>query len=62
MRDGEPSVGERRTLAAVLLEAANVGGETVSLLVASEKAAESLVRAMERRSTALLILPRLNGD
>jgi CRISPR-associated protein Cas1 len=61
IRDGEPGVGERRALASVLLEEAKVGGETVSLLVASEKAAESLVRAMQARSPALLMLPRL-GD
>jgi CRISPR-associated protein Cas1 len=61
IRDGEPSVGERRALASVLLEEAHVTRETVSLLVASEKAAESLVRAMQARSATLLTLPRL-GD
>ena len=58
-RTGETSVEERRTLAACLLEEARFGGEAVTLLVASERAAESLVRAMEANSAAVLSLPRL---
>jgi CRISP-associated protein Cas1 len=56
---GETTVEERRTLAAILTEEARLGGETVSLLVAAERAAESLVRAMEQSSAALLLLPKL---
>jgi CRISPR-associated protein Cas1 len=58
-RKGETTVEERRVLASVLTEAAAFGRETVNLLVASEMAAESLVRAMEQNSAALLQLPRL---
>ncbi|HXY57569.1 MAG TPA: type II CRISPR-associated endonuclease Cas1 [Methylocystis sp.] len=48
---------DRRALAGVLLSNARVGKEAVSLLVASEKGAESLVQAMEASSAALLRLP-----
>lgn len=48
---------DRRAMAGVLLANARVGAETVSLLVATEKAAESLVQAMEGGSAALLRLP-----
>jgi CRISPR-associated protein Cas1 len=61
VREGEPSVEDRRALAAVLLETARINTETVSLLVASERAAESLVRAMEAGSAAMLLLPQLDG-
>jgi len=58
---GEISVAERRILAACLIEPARVGDETVNLLVASERAAESLVRAIEANSPALLLLPKLGA-
>jgi CRISPR-associated protein Cas1 len=58
-RNGEPTVEERRALAAVLFDEASVGRDSVTLLVASERAAESLVRAMETKSAAVLLLPRL---
>jgi CRISPR-associated protein Cas1 len=61
IREGEPTVDERRALAAVLLEEARSGIETVTLLVASERAAESLVRAMEAGSPALLALPLMDA-
>lgn len=48
---------DRRAMAGVLLATARVGAETVSLLIATEKAAESLVQAMEASSAALLRLP-----
>lgn len=57
--DGETTVDERRELASVLVREAQIGRETVSLLVASEMVAESLVRAMETGSAASLMLPRL---
>lgn len=56
---GATTVEERRILAAVLTEPTAFGRETVNLLVASEMAADSLVRAMEQNSAALLQLPRL---
>jgi CRISPR-associated protein Cas1 len=56
---GDLTVDERRTLAAVPTERVRFGDESVSLLVASEQAAESLVRAMEANSAALLLLPQL---
>ena len=59
VRKGETTVEERRTLASILTETTVFGRETVSLLVATEMAAESLVRAMEQNSAALLQLPRL---
>ena len=39
-----------------------VAGETVNLLVATEKAAESLVQAMEGKSAALLKLPEMEAE
>jgi CRISPR-associated protein Cas1 len=60
-RDGELTLDLRRALAAVLFADACVGSETATLLVAAQRAAESLVRAMEDASPALLTLPRLGG-
>jgi CRISPR-associated protein Cas1 len=51
------TLDDRRAMAGVLLTNAIVGKEAVNLLVASEKAAESLVQAMEGSSAALLRLP-----
>lgn len=51
------TLDDRRAMAGVLLANCRVGAETVSLLVATEKAAESLVQAMETSSAALLRLP-----
>jgi CRISPR-associated protein Cas1 len=59
VRKGETTVEERRTLASVLTETAKFGAETVSLLTATEQAAESLVRAMQSGTPAVLQLPRL---
>jgi CRISPR-associated protein Cas1 len=56
---GETTVEERRTLASILTETATFGAETVSLLTATEQAAESLVRAMQANSAAVLLLPRM---
>jgi CRISPR-associated protein Cas1 len=56
---GETTVEERRNLASLLTGEARVGSETVSLLVATERVAESLIRAMEMASAPLLLLPRL---
>src|SRR5208283_4891701 len=46
-RAGQTTVEERRSLAALPVEEAQFADETVTLLVATERAAESLVRAME---------------
>lgn len=56
---GATTVEERRKLAGILTETASFGPDRVTLLTASEQAAESLVRAMESASAAVLKLPRL---
>ena len=58
---GETTVEERRKLASVLIEETDFSDECVSLLIASERAADTLVRAMESNSAALLLLPRVVG-
>ncbi len=55
----ELSVDDRRAMAAALLEEASYGEDTVTLLVAAEKTAESLVRAIEHALPEGLELPRL---
>ena len=60
-RNGETTVEQRRLLASAPTEDARMGKEKVNLLIASERAAESLVRAMEANSAALLMLPRLQA-
>ncbi len=57
----ELSVEDRRTMAGCLMGETSLGGETLTLLTASERTAESLVRAIEGRSPAILLLPRLNS-
>ena len=49
------------TLASILTETATFGAETVSLLTATEQAAESLVRAMQTSSAAVLQMPRMSA-
>lgn len=56
---GVTTVDERRTLVSLLTQETRVGTETVTLLVATERVAETLVRAMEMASASLLSLPRL---
>ena len=53
------TLAHRRALAGILNEDISLPGQTVSVLIATEFAAESLVRAMEASSPALLRLPRL---
>jgi CRISPR-associated protein Cas1 len=55
----ELSVDHRRALAGILNADIRLRGQTVSVLIATELASESLVRAMEASSPALLSLPRL---
>lgn len=57
---GDTTVEERRKLASLPIESVHSGGETVSLLVATENAAISLVRAIEINSAAVLLLPQLD--
>ena len=57
--EGELSKEDRQALAGVLTTDALVGRNTVTLLVACEQAAASLVEAMERGDASALALPRL---
>ena len=56
-RDGDLTVDDRRALAGVLNVNAIVGAEKISLLIATDKASESLFRAMEHTSPNLIQLP-----
>ncbi len=56
---GELSKKDRQTMAGALFEPARLEAETVTLLVATEQVALSLVRAIESNSAALLTLPTL---
>jgi CRISPR-associated protein Cas1 len=58
---GDTTVEERRTLASLLTTTVIFGAETVSLLTATEQAAESLIRAMQTSSAAVLQMPRMNA-
>lgn len=53
------SVDDRRAMAGTLLTDAKIACETVTLLVAAEKAAESLVRAIESATPDALELPAI---
>jgi CRISPR-associated protein Cas1 len=55
----EMTIEDRRAMAGVLLRETRLTGETFTLLAASEKTAESYVRAMEGASAALLRLPEM---
>lgn len=57
--DGAVTVEERRALASILTRTADLDAEAVSLLTATERAGESLVRAMRASDPALLKLPRM---
>jgi CRISPR-associated protein Cas1 len=54
------AIDHRRALAGILNGDIRLRGQTVSVLIATELASESLVRAMEASSPALLALPRLS--
>jgi len=58
-KDGELSVEDRRAMAGALLIDARVATDTVTLLVAAETAAQSLVRAFEDEKADRLVLPEL---
>lgn len=53
------SLDDRRAMAGALLVEARMGEEALTLLVAAERAAESLVRAIEARTAEALVLPAL---
>lgn len=53
------SIDDRRAMAGVLLGEARIGTETVTLLTATERCAESLVRALDAATPAVLTLPGL---
>ena len=60
--EGRPSrddltIDDRRTMAGALLTEAKFASETVTLLVAAERSAESLVRAIESATPEALELP-----
>jgi len=57
----EMGLPDRQTLAGILLEPTRMGSETVTVLVATETAAASLVRAMEATSCKPLLLPDLTA-
>jgi CRISP-associated protein Cas1 len=56
-REGDLTIDDRRALAGALNINTLVGSEKISLLTATEKAAESLFRAMEHTTPAVLRLP-----
>ena len=59
IKSGELTVEHRRRLAALPLEEARIGRDSMTLLVASERTGESLVRAMELSTPICLELPNL---
>lgn len=58
-RDGDLTLDDRRAMAGALLLDGKVGNGKVSLLVAAEMAAASLIRALEHEKASLLELPEL---
>lgn len=59
--EGDLTVDDRRTMAGVLLINAKNGNDSVTLLVAAETAAQSLVRAFEDEKADRLLLPELKA-
>jgi CRISPR-associated protein Cas1 len=55
----ELSVDDRRAMAGALFQTTAINGETVTLLVATEQAAASLLRVIKGESAQLLQLPAL---
>lgn len=58
-RNGELTIEDRRAMAGALLIDAKTGDDSVTLLVAAEMAAQSLVRAFEDEKADRLVLPEL---
>lgn len=61
-KDGDLSVEDRRTMAGALLIDARAGNNFVTLLVAAETTAQSLVRAFEDEKADRLVLPELISE
>jgi CRISPR-associated protein Cas1 len=60
-RNGDLTIQDRRTMAGALLIDARFGGDRVSLLVAAELSAASLVRAFEDEKADRLLMPELEA-
>lgn len=60
-KTGALALEDRRAMAGALLLNSKIGAGRVSLLVAAEIAAASLMRALEHEKTSLLELPELEG-
>lgn len=58
-KEGDLTIEDRRTMAGALLIDAKTGADSVTLLVAAETAAQSLVRAFEDEKADRLVLPEL---
>jgi CRISPR-associated protein Cas1 len=58
-KHGDLTIEDRRTMAGALLIDARLGDDKVSLLVAAELSAASLVRAFEQEKADRLVLPEL---
>jgi CRISP-associated protein Cas1 len=61
-KEGDLSVEDRRTMAGSLLVDVRNGSEIVTLLVATENAAQSLVRCFEEEKVDRLVLPELTRE
>jgi len=62
VKDGDLSVEDRRTMAGALLIDARAGNDSVTLLVAAEASAQSLVRAYEEEKADRIVLPELISE
>jgi CRISPR-associated protein Cas1 len=60
-KDGDLTVEDRRAMAGALLIGARTGDDHVTLLVAAEIVAQSLVRAFENEKPGELVLPELEA-
>jgi CRISPR-associated protein Cas1 len=58
-KDGDLTIGDRRAMAGALLVDARLGDDRVSLLIAAELSAASLVRTLEDEKPDRLLLPEL---
>ena len=56
-KNGDLTIDDRRAMAGALLIDAKTGSDSVTLLVAAETAAMSLVRAFEEERADRLVLP-----
>ena len=61
-KNGDLTIEDRRTMAGALLLDARTGSDSVTLLVAAESAAQSLVRAFEDEKADRLVLPEVTAS